>query len=252
MSDKIVLILDTINPQYVALKNVIRDTWSSTLRSFGYKTYFYRGSLSTQEAYIQDGDTLILPCDDTLQHTAEKLICAMKFIKQLHPNFLLMYRTNLSSFIASHAFDNFVNTERLESIPWLYSGVIGRYKTNRIRFPFRGRLISIPIPLLFSPPIVFASGSGFFLGRDCFDLILDNINSFNANLIDDVAVGQLLNNFKIYPTFCPRNDSFDGYSSVDPSLNPEVNSFHYRVKSNSRLSDAVVMRYLHSLHHTTE
>ena len=87
--------------------------------------------------------------------------------------------------------------------------------------------------------INFASGSGYIISRDVFDLILENKDKWNHNYIDDVSLGLLLKNFKITPAESVR---FDVTNDDIPS-----NYFHYRLKTNNRQDDIKNMIKINNL-----
>ena len=68
----------------------------------------------------------------------------------------------------------------------------------------------------------FASGSGYFISKDLIKIVITNKNKWKHGLIDDVALGVILNKVKIFPA-----QRFD----VKNIHNIDMNHYHYRVKT---------------------
>ena len=74
--------------------------------------------------------------------------------------------------------------------------------------------------------IKFGSGAGYFLSRDLIKTIVENKNKWDFELLDDVALGKLLNNLgkKLTPTTRQDFINYPTYSDID------FNQFHYRFR----------------------
>lgn len=240
----IILVLDTYQSSYDPTRIAIRDTWASVFRQNGYRIFFYKGNKNLVTPSFEPPDEILLPCDDGLNSTAKKLFLALHYIRQRY-SFPFVYRTNLSSFLYFDNFHEHVSSVMPDRLAVMYSGVRGRFLYSELSSIFPPKIYSLSSRLdPFSRSIAFASGSGFFLGSELVDRILENSSLFNLSLIDDVAVGNLLARLGIYPASQSRCDLFDMYcrlttSSIDSSC------FHWRVKSMSRLNDAAIMYFLH-------
>ena len=74
--------------------------------------------------------------------------------------------------------------------------------------------------------IKFGSGAGYFLSKDLVQLVVDNKHNWDYSLLDDVALGKLLNSLNKKLTPNSRQD-FKYY----PSFNEiDLNQFHYRFR----------------------
>ena len=122
-----------------------------------------------------------------------------------------VFRTNLSSYIDKKMIHEYLLDKPKSDY---YSGFIGNVDRNIF-----GQYVDL---------IEYASGSGIVLSKDLVDFLIENKDEMdNDSLIDDVAIGQLLNKNGIYPYFLNRIDI----------LNTNVSNFShffYRLKSDNR------------------
>ena len=234
-----VLILSTQAPQYREFQEAIRNTWKRKLANVGVHVYFYSGD--HLQNTIMD-DEIHLVTSDKLEATAEKLKGAIRILYNTYPHLKLIYRTNLSSYIEVDNFLKFIAKHHLGRKT--YSGVIG--KTTYLKEYFYGnRFLHIFFRLIpVGKKIIFASGSGFFLGIDYAKKLIDL--EFENELIDDVMVAMALN---ISPSASISPKRFDVKKDGTHKVSPEVYSklieeqllFHYRFKTNDRKHDATLL-----------
>lgn len=90
----------------------------------------------------------------------------------------------------------------------------------------------------------YVSGAGFWLSKDHVNYILNNRANINFNMMDDVAIGDLLKNFP--KRDLPRYDICDISTHIDvESILPSIkNHYHIRIKSRNRHVDVVTMKNL--------
>jgi hypothetical protein len=118
-------------------------------------------------------------------------------------DFDFIFRTNLSSFIILDKLYEFVKNNNID-----YGGVIG-VTDNFIKF---------------------ASGSGFLISKETCKYLIENENDLLYNLIDDVAIGQLLTKkYKITPIIRINNVPHQGGFDYDYLKNNPC--FHFRCKN---------------------
>ena len=127
-----------------------------------------------------------------------------------------LLRTNLSSFFL---IEKILNISKNLDYTDVYAGFIGTINKNQ-----------------------YISGSGFWLSKDNIDFILKNKNNLNYNLIDDVAIGLLLNNkpktkLKRYDIL-PNTKIFNHFDEI------EKNHYHVRVKTGRRNIDVMNIKFL--------
>lgn len=239
-NDIIVLILSTTHPKYQIFKKSIRETWAKDLHEKGIKCFFYEGGGAQNRT---DGDTFVLNAPDDILSVSKKLVEALKFTFDLYPNVKVVYRTNLSSFIDVESFLRFINTNKLDEE--IYAGYIGKESLFKERF-YQFKLLYFIFKFhKFGRKIIFASGSGFFLGaKHCKRIITSN---FNAGLVDDIMVAHTI---KVLPSLSVTPlrllVSSESRNSIDEKtfdhLVQEKNLFHYRFKTKDRNRDAELLR----------
>lgn len=118
-------------------------------------------------------------------------------------DFDFIYRTNLSSFIILDKLYEFVKNNSIN-----YGGVIG----------------------VIDNFINFASGSGFLISKETCKYLIENENFLLYNLIDDVAIGQLLTKkYKITPII--RIDNVPHQVNLDYDYLKNNPCFHFRCKN---------------------
>ncbi len=155
------------------------------------------------------GDECLIP--GILHKTVE----ALSYFLSTDSTYTHIWRTNLSS-----VFD-FVGLEKyLDTIPStnFYGGYVGK-----------------------ADDIFFASGAGFLLSRDVAEYLVANKASLRYDLIDDVAIGALLEpKFSIVPI--DRCWVQTGEEDIESLLDQHV--FHFRCESYQHLRTVEFMQYV--------
>jgi len=185
-----------------------KDTWDSIVVD-GVETYYYFGN-NTKNHLV--GNNIYTNVTESLMNCGNKSIEAFKIIVDM--DFDFVFRTNSSSYI-----DKLLLKKHLENKPKnnFYSGVIGDHFG-----------------------IQFCSGSGFVLSKDLVQLLIQNENSLNFNLIDDVCFGQFLSSKNISLINSYRFDITQEVREID------LNFFHYRLKTKDRQKDINNMKLIHN------
>jgi hypothetical protein len=130
-----------------------------------------------------------------------------------------IFRTNSSSYIDKKLLYNYLIDKPKTNF---YSGVIGDLNGNK-----------------------FASGSGYVLSKDLVEVVLDNLDLWNHDYIDDVALGILLNKIGHRPVEAPRFD-IDIHNFFHNIFNKvPLNFYHYRLKSKNRNFDISQMKKIY-------
>lgn len=185
---KIIIVVLTYleNNHYKALYTAQNETWNS-IKVDGIETFFLIGDCKEDKIY----DDFICTTVNENSNCSLKMINCFKLIRGL--DFDFMFRTNATSYVDKKGLKDFiVNNCNVDS----YCGVQGSD---------------------------FVSGAGIILSKKNCDLISDNLDMWDINLQDDVAIGRIASSLNIVSSDAPR---------IDISLNSPVNSsyFHYRCK----------------------
>jgi len=142
----------------------------------------------------------------------------------------LIIRTNVSSY-----WNLKVLRRVVEDLPasGIYGGVAG------------------PIPRSISKTISFrkyASGAGIFMTPDIARLLINNANSLNLSLIDDLSIGSFMNKKRIRLTEMQRFDLNHPSETRQLSASDLTTHYHYRCKSgNLSREDVTIMKSLHNV-----
>jgi hypothetical protein len=184
------------------------ETWDS-INIPNISTYYYFGNNKCNEIW---GNKILTNINESLENCGHKLLNSLELIKDLDYDFI--FRTNSSSYI-----DKSILYDRLSKIKDVnyYAGING-YANN----------------------VNFASGSGFVVTKNLVNLILNNKSTFRHDLIDDVAIGELLGRFKI-PIY--GAERFD----VNENARTPKNHYHYRIKTLNRENDVKTMYGIHKM-----
>jgi hypothetical protein len=132
-----------------------------------------------------------------------------------------IWRTNLSSVLDFAGLERHLST--ISSTKALYSGYIGLGSLNNGSSSF------------------FASGAGFLLSRDVAEYLVENKDFLRWDLIDDVAIGALLEpKYGIVPL------DRCWVQTTDENIPAQVSSgiFHFRCESYQHLRTVEFMRYV--------
>lgn len=93
----------------------------------------------------------------------------------------------------------------------------------------------------------FVSGASVCLGKDTAELVITNRNKWDFSLPWDVALGKLLHNLAVLPTFIDRVDLKDQSEVFHLSDNQLKSSINFRCKSGTwKRRDYKIMKVLHA------
>lgn len=158
------------------------------------------------------GDECLIP--GILHKTVE----ALSYFLSTDSTYTHVWRTNLSSVL------DFVGLQQYVSISDKKMGFYGGYVGKAV-----------------NENIFFASGAGFLLSRDVADYLVENKASLKYDLIDDVAIGALLEpKFGIVPI--DRCWVQTGEEDIEALLDQGV--FHFRCESYQHLRTLDWMQYV--------
>jgi hypothetical protein len=209
----LVLVLAARIRPYPRLIETIRTTWASS-HVTDVETIFYFGG----SALALSGDELILPVPDDASHIGHKTVACFDYLLTSR-EFDLIFRTNCSSYV---------------DLPNLREFVLARNSDVRIYYGgFRGVVGGQP----------FASGSGYFLGRELMSTVVQRRARWRHKLPDDQAIAALLAEEGISPEETPRQD----FDHVPRPEQVDLSQFHFRCRTDSynRRRDRKIMRRIH-------
>ncbi|MDB4247470.1 hypothetical protein N9838_00755 [Acidimicrobiia bacterium] len=171
---KKVIILVLSSDKYPSPRNEVAqfNTWGKEVDDYGFEIKFYKGG----EEFTINNQYVTFPIGDSLKDIGHKTISALEWINQVY-DYEFILRANSSCFINLQALDNFlsnINTSRA-----VYGGHMRSYNSD----------------------FDYVEGVGIILNKKSVDIILENKNTWDHELIDDVALGKFAksNNFKLYP-----------------------------------------------------
>jgi len=233
-----ILVLSTQDKSYVNFKNSIENSWFKVAKSEGISCYFYEGGHDISEI---DGNIIRLRAKDDLLNTASKLIEVFEVIRKEFPYIDVVFRTNLSSYIDIPALLKFVEINNVNKRTYL--GVCGETYLLKELFYLKNSYFHWFFSVVkLGKKLRFASGSGFFLGSDNIDKVINRRE--RLFLIDDVMVGYNLDG-KLEGKNILRFDieENNGHKLSVEEYNglKENGLFHYRIKTKDRLNDAALL-----------
>jgi hypothetical protein len=209
---------------YCKLESSIRSTWGS-YKSVDIDIFYYYGDSDKFEVV---GDRIYSNYPDLINNIGYKTIDAFDYLYN-NIEFDYLYRTNSSSY---------VNIEKM--LDFLKEKPPKEFYSARVNIENKSG-------------IKFGSGSGYFLSRDLVRFVIENKKKWNHNLIDDVALGDLLlnNNFYLTPSYRLDIDELKDemfFNSVPIDIYQLDKNFHFRCKSKDvfRETDVRIMRYLYN------
>jgi hypothetical protein len=234
----VILILSTKKNSYNDFKKAIRNTWLADFKKMGARCFFYEGDSETE---YMDTDTIYLTCGDELNSCAQKAREAINFVTNNFDNVNLIYRTNLSSYIDTDIFFDYVSKIRDKNT--VYQGVVGTAKLIPEYFHSNENIKDLLLCLKIGPKIDFCSGSGVFIGKEYFPSIIHTrtFDRFVDDLMFRLCIGKnpennfLVDRFDFTSNFDPR------CSTVEFSNRLKTGLFHYRFKTDNRAIDSKLL-----------
>lgn len=207
----VLVISDENSDTYQFLEQTIRETWGS-LKSEHWEIFYLYSKPDIQHPYL-DGDKFYAKGEEKLDSIGRKTIQAFEFFSNNY-EFDYIFRTNLSSYVDLPRL-----YEKLNQKKYTYDGVVGL--DNGVKF---------------------ASGAGYVISKDLVQHVIVNKDSWNHGMIDDVAMGQMMNKIGVNPIGDLTRQTF-----LNVTENVDVNQYHYRCKQSERIQDTVIMKRIHEI-----
>lgn len=179
MKDKILILIMSCREQFFQNEvNQIYETWA-TKHSDNVDIMYYDGNWEKTE--INDNH-IKLSVDDGLDYTFLKTYFAFKEISKLN-KYKWIFRVNTSTYVNIPLLEKFIEHVADENI--LYASEL--YS-----------LTEAPCPL---PLNIYARGNAFLISNKMMNIVLnEGINLLYLNVVDDVAIGNILNSYYIKKT----------------------------------------------------
>ena len=219
----VVLVMCSSDPNYKKLENAIKETWFN-IKNDDVEIIFYSDNekIENKSEYpILIGNDLILPCGDGFFNLGHKTIKAFEWVDKNY-NYDYIYRSNLGAYVDTNNLIKFIEGKSKDKF---YCGIEGKDSY------YLGR------------EVIFASGSGYFLSKDLAEIVINNKHIWNHNIIDDVALGELLSKFSINVDKSAMRLNYCGdkvfYQIGDGDVDHIDHSklYHIRLRSDSREDD---------------
>ncbi len=201
----IVLILANDNTQhYITMQNL----WKSYMNTQkNIKSYFIKYKSEINEDILIDDNTIYVKgYESYIPGCLDKTIKSIEFLLNQNINFNFIFWTNLSSVINLEKLYNILN----DNINC--AGVIGTIGNNS-----------------------FISGAGILLNKNtCYDLI-QNKDTLNYNILDDVSIGEFLRKKKYDLLPLTRFEAYNYQFNIDLITKEMLNNYyHFRCKSDNQ------------------
>jgi hypothetical protein len=208
----VVAVLGARAEPYPPMIRAIRETWASVAVP-RVETLVYFGG----DALHEDGDEVVLPVPDDLANAGRKTLAFFEYLLAERP-FDVLFRTNCSSYVDLRNLRDYA--DRLDSPRSFYGGILG----------YRG-------------DVPFASGSGYFIGRDVVEVALARRDEWEHKLADDQALAFVLAAGGVEPKATRRQDLL----RVRDARHVDTTQFHVRCRTDSwrRRRDPKIMRAVH-------
>lgn len=216
---------------YNNLESCIRETWFNNKRD-DVDVIFYKDNQNDSEKYnypIFNNFDLVLPINDGLFNLGHKTIMAFEWVNQNY-DYEYIYRSNLGAFVDIKNILSFLSDKPKDNF---YCGIVGKDSF------YLGREVE------------FASGSGYFLSKNLVELVVKNKYMWKHNVIDDVALGELLSQFNIkVDRRAKRKNITDGniFYQIGDNIVEYIDDdevYHIRLRSDNREEDIKNMKELY-------
>ena len=219
----IILVMCSSQNTYQDLEKSIKETWYK-LKNNDVEVIFYKENNYNSRETQFDSPDLRVPCLDGFFQLGLKTLLSFEWVLENY-NFDYIFRTNLGSFVNPTSIIEFVKEKPKKEF---YCGIIGKYNLDR--------------------EITYASGSGYFLSKDLVEKVVLNKQFWKHNVVDDVAIGELLSNLgvsvsknAIRKNICDGETFYQiGEENVEYISDQLV--YHIRLRSNDRNIDIQNMK----------
>jgi hypothetical protein len=218
---------------YKNLESCIRETWFNYKKDdAGVDVIFYKDNQNDIQKYsypVFNNFDLVLPINDGFFNLGHKTIMAFEWVNQNY-DYEYIYRSNLGAFVDIKNILSFLSDKPKDNF---YCGIVGKDSF------YLGREVE------------FASGSGYFLSKNLVELVVKNKYMWKHNVIDDVALGELLSQFNVkVDRRAKRKNITDGktFYQIGDNIVEYIDDeevYHIRLRSDNREEDIKNMKELY-------
>ncbi len=181
-----------------------QSLWKSYMNTHpNIKSYFIKYNNNLTNDIVLDKDTIYIKGSESLvPGCLDKTIKTIQYILREQWNFQYIFRTNLSSVV---------------NLNKLYSHIKqNSYNYAGVNVEYYGCL--------------YASGAGILMSKDICNLLINNSIQLNYNIIDDVAIGYLLQDLNITLNVLTKIDIYEDELELITSDMID-NNYHFRCKA---------------------
>jgi hypothetical protein len=203
----LILVLSSLGDEFMRFNKTQLETWDS-VKHENIDVYYYYG---TGETKIE-GNKIEVIATDIYSNLALKTLKCFEVIKDM--DFDFVFRTNACSYIDKKLFYEYVLTKPTTNF---YGGVQGLHK---------GR--------------PFISGAGILMSKDVLNLVVENKDKWDLGEIDDVGLGNLLEDLGVP---LGNGERFD----IENQDNIPTHFYHYRCHTSDRFKDNENLLKVHQL-----
>ena len=168
----VVLIMGCRQPFFQKQIECIYDTWASTDYP-DVRIMYYDGGWPASSI---DGNHICCATDDSLESTFRKTIEALRLLEQYNIEYDWLFRVNTSTFVNLPLLRMFVD------------------EIADKRHMYGAELYSLTEAACPRPLDIYLRGNAILLSHDSADVLIENsINLLYLNVVDDVAIGNIMN-----------------------------------------------------------
>lgn len=167
---------------FIEQTNIIKETWAKNIINKTYSNISFMSYVGseTYEIYNDEDYILTVKCEDDLDNTFKKTIYALKWIENNNIEYDYIFRTNTSTYINVPLLNAIVQQLTDENI--VYASDI--YSLTEGNCP--------------EPLNIYGRGNGILISKKMVNvLIKESINLLYLNIVDDMAIGNILNSYWI-------------------------------------------------------
>jgi hypothetical protein len=215
--------------------NMMYDITSNYYKKFNnVKTIYYMFSNEIEDDYMLDNNILYIKGNETFRPgILDKTVKTFLYFKNDYENYDYIIRSNVSTIVNFNLLELLLNNTKIEyggSPVWRLNGLPEKDGIMKPEY------VNVP----------FVQGNSIIISKNMMQKIIDNIQFIDYDVIDDVAIGMLINSK--FPDIIPYHinnrvfvDNCNGnYKELDNIMNHMI----IQNKNNDRMIDINQMKYI--------